>query len=179
MTRELPSFSVGDLVFFVGNQEHDVWGVVLQVDVRGTRPIWVNYIEANVTYPEPLDSLHRSVWAFGGPVPAKWRTREVPYTPPSPVVVDIPSQGIKVFMPTGLRKGHQPTHYTLIDICVFLVACQICDAKLGKLCVFRHVERAGTHAWRRHAAKPLVKNLHTNSFRFGKVIPNETILPPP
>lgn len=73
MTCKRPSFSVGDLVFFVGNQVQDVWAEVLQVDRPTPKSVWVHYIKAATTYAESPESLVPSVWTFGGPMPAKWR----------------------------------------------------------------------------------------------------------
>lgn len=99
----------------------------------------------------------------------------MPYRIPSPVVVDVPGTGLKVFMPTGPRQGHQPTHYVLTDVSVILVACAVCEAAIGKLCVFSHGERTGTHWQRRKDAGPLTKNLRTNVLRFGKIIPDDVL----
>jgi hypothetical protein len=92
---------------------------------------------------------------------------------PDPVVVEIEGRGLRVFMPIEPREGWEPTRYILVHVCVILVACEVCDAPIGKLCVFHGKERVSTHARRRSAATPPLKDLKARGPRFGRVIPRD------
>lgn len=100
----------------------------------------------------------------------------MPYRVPPPVVVDVPGQGLMVFMPLGPRQGHEPTHYIRVDACVILVECPDCAAAINKCCVFNDKERNGTHWTRRRAAKHLTKQLRASVLRFGKIIPDDVLI---